>query len=84
VHYAAAALGVSILHYSALEIVSEVASNTQLSLGAVFENAKLRSPCVLLISHVDVLSQSAQHSSSQVCCDGFVSFLFCLEFFSVC
>jgi AAA+ superfamily predicted ATPase len=65
VYAAASSIGVPVVHYSAFEILSEISANTQTSLGAVLENARQQSPCILLITHVEAFSDSAPHASSQ-------------------
>lgn len=65
VHSVAQQLGVPLLHYSAWEILSDVAGNTHGSLLSIFEAAKEQSPCILLITHLEAFSQSSPHVSSQ-------------------
>ena len=65
VHEAGRQLGVTVIHYSCWEIVSDIPSNTHASLTSLFESAQLCSPCILLLSSFEALSQSASHASAQ-------------------
>lgn len=65
VHAIGQAVGVAVLHYSAYEMLSDVTANTQQSLATVFDNARARAPCILLLDHIEALSQCAPHAASQ-------------------
>jgi AAA+ superfamily predicted ATPase len=72
VHAVAQGLGVSIMHYSAFEILSDISSNTHTSLENMFEIAADNAPCIVLVSNLESLSQpggaslSSQRSVAQI------------------
>ncbi len=64
VHAVAQSLGVSIMHYSAYEVLSDISSNTHMSLDTLFESAQENAPCIVLMSNIEGVSQTGNPSSS--------------------